>query len=317
MKVLYIFAAFLIIFMGACKKQVLNPEVSLFKVAEDKNTQTILALGQDTLLAGIGTLYTNGGMLYKSVDKGENWQPIFNLSQAPMALSQHNNKLYTIAFGSEFYHSNSQDNDWGMIHLLGWGYWSDIAINNSGKAIAVGGLNFAEGYIQPIDLNTYNGHLPRATFQHELKAITFVNDTIAIAVGYGTILRSENAGESWQYLGYSGDFYRDIQMVNDNTIFIVGLYGSVLLSKDKGLSWKEISKPNSLSQKNRFKKAYFYSENLGWAAGDNGQLWQTNNGGKDWLSINTKTTYDFNDIIYQAPYLYLATDEGYVLRVTL
>lgn len=317
MKALYVFLAFLFIFLTSCKKDVLHLDTALFQVAPNQHTLAILPLSKDTLLAGIGKIFFENGYIYKSVDAGQSWNIDFQLSQAPVSFYKKGNFVQAIAFGNEFYYKPLQDDYWTNIFLLGWEYWSDIAVNNQNRVLAVGGLNFAFGYIQPIDRDANIANLPRQEFEHELKAVDFANDSVAIAVGYGTILRSTNAGNTWQYLEHRGDFFHDVQFVNDSCAFIIGLNGSILHSNDIGQTWKQLAKPSTFSNKKRYKKLFFASETLGWIAGEKGKLWQTTNAGKDWILIDSKTDLDFNDIAYAAPYLFVATEEGYVLRVTL
>lgn len=317
MKVLYIFFAFLIILFTSCKKEVLYPELSLFKINDTQHTLSLHAIDKDTLFAGLGKIFTTGGYVYKSIDAGETWTLTSNFNQAPISFFEKGSMVLSLCFGNEFYHRQKEEDFWTNIYLLGWEYWADVALNSQHRAIIVGGLNFASGCAQPIDIASGVANLHRHEFEHELKAVEFVNDNIAIAVGYGTILRSTNAGDTWQYLEPRGDFFQDIKFVNDTCGFVIGYNGTVLRTKDAGLTWKRVAKPSSLSNKKKYKKLFMASETLGWIAGEEGKLWQTNNGGEDWISIETRTNLEFNDIAYAYPYLFLATNEGYVLRVNL
>lgn len=127
------------------------------------------------------------------------------------------------------------------------------------------------------------------TFQkteNVLSDVTFSDSTTAHAVGLGWVLRSDDAGRTWQRLDITGDFFRSVHFPAPHTGYICGSSGTILKTLDGGRSWQEIRKGGSLGKRNQPLRAlWFVSPDTGFVVGDGGLFWMTENGGVTWAQV--------------------------------
>lgn len=75
-----------------------------------------------------------------------------------------------------------------------------------------------------------------------LTAVTFVDDTMGLAVGHDlTILRTTDAGYNWELVNEDLDEQPpllDVLFINEDTVFAIGAYGTFLESSDGGRNWE-------------------------------------------------------------------------------
>lgn len=128
--------------------------------------------------------------------------------------------------------------------------------------------------------------------------VQFSDSITAHAVGYGWVLRSVDAGHSWQRLDLTGDFFRSIHFPDALTGYICGSSGTLLKTSDGGQSWHEIRKGGSTGKRNQpFRSLWFADADTGYVVGDEGLFWKTDNGGTTWSQVEqVPDNVDFTDI---------------------
>lgn len=312
MKHIYIFALMASV-LSACQKEELQPVQQVLTIATDFNLNSIVVHTADTLIVAAGNIFIDGGAIYQSHDAGATWQVAQPLSQAALKLSRNSNgDIFCSTFGNEL--QQKQDAAWASQFLLGWETWRGIAFNNTGKGVLVGGRNFGEGYIQIIANQDSMGE--RLFFAHELYDACFVDEQTAIVVGYGIVLRSTDAGNTWTPIDIRGDFYQAVHFATPQIGYIVGKYGSILKTEDAGATWQKLRRASTVgNKKHRYSDVFFESENVGWIAGENGTLLLTRNGGQDWQRISTDENSHWNSIATTANYLFLVGNDAKLLRL--
>ncbi|MBU0600254.1 hypothetical protein KKB84_04880 [bacterium] len=107
---------------------------------------------------------------------------------------------------------------------------------------------------------------------------------------FGLVYFSDDGGVTWKEVspkkkGHSGkDYslacYNSIALSSYNA-WVVGTDNTILLSSDYGNSWKNQNYEKKLSQEN-LNKIFLVTNNLGYAAGNRGNLYLTLNGGETW-----------------------------------
>ena len=146
---------------------------------------------------------------------------------------------FGVAVGVDGYHFRKEtvSSDWKFSRLPFWEILRDVAYKNPTEGFAVGGAAYANGVIIKLTNNTATR---RDTFDNELAAICYSDDNTIHAMGYGIVLRSTNAGETWTRLPVYGDFYRAIHFPSESVGYAVGSSGTILKTTDKGGSWKKL-----------------------------------------------------------------------------
>ena len=109
--------------------------------------------------------------------------------------------------------------------------------------------------------------------------VAHVTGDVFVTVGYnGRIIRSEDAGETWQEIESPAEWsLTQVEFVGD-TGWAVGHYGTVINSRDAGKTW---TKQESATEKTLFAVS-FVDELHGWASGDESIFLWTDNGGESW-----------------------------------
>lgn len=118
-----------------------------------------------------------------------------------------------------------------------------------------------------------------------ISGITFTNPStgyLIIEEPPCSILKTEDAGASWQTIYQSGSFeaLRGIHFVNENVGFVV-TSGSCLRTLDAGLSWTD----HPISDTSIFMDVFFPNEQLGYIAGFSGEVYKTLDGGETWYYL--------------------------------
>ena len=83
----------------------------------------------------------------------------------------------------------------------------------------------------------------------------------------------------------------DIHLPDVQTIIAAGRDGYILRSGDAGLNWK-INRPAD----QHFRALDFSDALIGWAAGDNGIIFKTSNGGESWSALSVPGNFNFRDV---------------------
>ncbi len=117
--------------------------------------------------------------------------------------------------------------------------------------------------------------------------IEFAAQDKAFIVGTnGTILRSEDNGETWerQFAGTLADLY-SIDFVDDKRATIVGANGTILRSRDGGESWTLQESGGNRA----IRSVSFGNDEVGVLVGDEGLVRRTNDGGESWRTFPAPT----------------------------
>ena len=105
--------------------------------------------------------------------------------------------------------------------------------------------------------------------------------------GYGYILRTTDAGETWTRQGDSSMLANislsDLAVIDKQTVWIVGTQGTVLLTTDGGSNWqKQTTPPNDLTE--NLSSISAIDRNIAWISGGSLVL-HTVNGGSTWNRV--------------------------------
>ena len=128
----------------------------------------------------------------------------------------------------------------------------------------------------------------KSAFQ-SIKSFWFVNNQIAYAAGYSTILKTTDYGETWVSV-YSGNgSFNSICFPENETIgYVVGDYNTVLKTTDGGSSWQPLN--TNVSYTHFYNSVKFVNNEQGFIVGTNGIILKTIDGGLNWSNHRTEIT---------------------------
>jgi len=134
--------------------------------------------------------------------------------------------------------------------------------------------------------------------QGELAAVWYADSLTLLAVGAGWVIRSADAGQHWERLHLTGDFFTSVHFPDANTGYICGSSGSIYKTKDGGKNWQNIRKGGVAGKKNKgFQALWFTDTERGWLVGDKGIFWRTEDGGDSWQQVaEAPSAVDYTDV---------------------
>jgi photosystem II stability/assembly factor-like uncharacterized protein len=172
-----------------------------------------------------------------------------------------------------------------------------LGVSCSGKAsIAVGQSGTIQ--IKPVDGDWQE---VSSGSDQRLLSVDANDQGLAVAVGgFGAVLRSSDAGATWEPISFDweailNDFLEphiyDVAVFEDNTILLVGEFELVIRSADGGDTWEVVNKADS-----SLAGIYFSDRQTGYAAGQDGKVLKTDDGGLTWQNLETPTRENLLDV---------------------
>jgi photosystem II stability/assembly factor-like uncharacterized protein len=265
------------------------------------NSDTGYAIGDD-YNAGIGIILktTNGGLV---------WNDIKNIWTENM---------------SSIYFSNA---DTGFI--VGWGE-TPLRTTNGGTTwtIDTNGLgmqgynanftsvffvNSNKGYIGDLTGSIYKTTNAGGTWVLQsiflissIESMYFTSTNIGYAVGGPEMIKTINAGSSWDSLtsGLMPDYFCSVNFPTVNTGYVLNSRGPIMKTSNGGVNW-------SYSYYNygciEGKSIFFTSSSVGYVVGIEGVLAKTTDGADTWTMIQIGTNMDLNSVFF------LNMNTGYIV----
>lgn len=309
-----IFISFSFFFLS-CQKERIELPWEEINLPTEQPLSDVHFMDRDTGFITAGSDWTKGEIL-ATYDGGKNWEIIIENDTRISALdSDIQGNIYAIGFTGRYFKKNNNDNDWSEKTFNIYRSYTGISIVDGSHILLVQGNNSNIGDI--VKLNDIGTFVSRDSFSHHLEAISHVNENTAVACGYGLIIRSDDAGDTWQRIDITGDYYTDVQFPNGNTGYICGYSGSILKSIDGGTTWDFLRNGDKiLVPDKRFRAMHFENENHGYIVGNDGLCWRTENGGDNWQIIKKLPKYNFTAVQIIEDKAYLTSKEGALIIIT-
>ena len=158
---------------------------------------------------------------------------------------------------------------------------------DANRGVVVGGEGYHGGLAQTFGPEAFWKTDTLQTFSNEIESVWYSDSNTLHAVGFGWVMRSADAGRSWERFDITGDFFRSVHFPTPNTGYICGSSGTILKTTDGGLHWENIRKGGSTGKRQKaFQALWFDTAERGWIVGDHGLFWQTEDGGHSWNPVS-------------------------------
>ena len=198
-----------------------------------------------------------------------------------------------------------------------------ITVTQSGRVSAVGeGVAFviasAGGKSDSATVVTYvqiGWYAQTSTTTNDLNGVYFQpNGRDGVAVGdVGTIVRSDDAGQSWILQNSSTTFnLNDVWFTTGETGFAVGSGGTVMRTRNGGTSWSRLL---NVPASENLRGLWFSDSANGWVVGVSGTILRTADGGATWTRRNP-TALQLNSVSFSGTLDGWAVGEGGVILGT-
>ena len=154
------------------------------------------------------------------------------------------------------------------------------------RGAVVGGEGFHSGLARTFGPDPFWETDTVQTFPNEIESVWYSDSVTIHAVGFGWVMRSADAGHTWERLDFTGDFFQSVHFPTPLTGYICGSAGTILKTTDGGQHWRVIRKGGSIGKRLKpFRALWFVSADKGWIVGDQGIFWQTEDGGDSWQPV--------------------------------
>jgi photosystem II stability/assembly factor-like uncharacterized protein len=267
-----------------------------------------------------GCTVSNEGMIYRTFDGGMNWSLV--LDEGPFiwfemvsfvdrwngwAGDTHDGKIYI---------TNDGGSSWTITHpgfiFSDLSYVSPTVGYSCGENF-ISGIGY-ESFVKK-SINGGNLWVPTGVMSmHITTSLAFASPLTGWIVGSsGTIIKTENGGESWtqQTFDYTKEHLADADFMNDGEIgWALGGYGTIIHTHDFGQTWELQTEGVTAG----LTAIEFIDTLNGWACGVNGTLIHTLDGGNTWNNVNIPTTAHCIDISFPySSFGSIACDSGIIL----
>lgn len=129
-------------------------------------------------------------------------------------------------------------------------------------------------------------------------------------------LSFSQTGWFWQNPRPQGNWLHGVEIIDANTIMIVGDGATVLKSSDGGLTWNLNHYPVGFNAR-KFQFVRFANSNTGWICGDSGAILKTTNSGSNWTYQPTPTPKKLLKMFFlNVQNGFVCGEKGIVLRTT-
>jgi photosystem II stability/assembly factor-like uncharacterized protein len=234
---------------------------------------------------------------------------IYGISQSPAGL------LYTIGYAGKMLYSEDTGATWNFVQLYNWAM-NDIAFANADNGIAIGGLNFSDGYEIFIG---GDGHYQRQYYyKYELNRVKMANQQTGFMCGYGIVQKSTDGAQTWTALAPNTDNFMSLDIHNNGSeVWMCGYNGSVVHTADGGNSWQTLRNGNDITLvRYRLLDIVFKDEQHGWAVGEAGKVIYSDDGGHHWMEYDHFTDNTLRTIVFCSNGdLLVAGDNGSLYRL--
>jgi photosystem II stability/assembly factor-like uncharacterized protein len=156
-----------------------------------------------------------------------------------------------------------------------------LSVSKSGFAaqtVNVGIVTGSAATAATVTLQKQHWFLQLSGSSATLYDVDFINTTTGWVAGSGgTLLKTSNGGESWNFVSVPNQDFRGVDFLDANNGYLIANSGKVYKTTDGGLNWTE----KVLNSSCVVSKLQFIDNNVGYA-NCSSRIYRTNNAGQTW-----------------------------------
>lgn len=250
-----------------CSEEKTSPWRAL-PTATDATFRNIFFLDDERGWIVGGGYGVDGGILGETLDGGETWKFRTGIVARPR---------------SKLFHLNA-------IH-----FWDE----RRGVIAADGGR-----LLRTVD-GGKNWHDQIRAGRRALSSLFFLDEGPGWAAGEQWVLRTSDAGESWQRMNVGGGAYgdfraRSIYFIDAHRGLLVGHHGVIRRTRDGGRTWEKTAISGDLGSP-VLSAVEFVDANTGWIVGEDGTLLESIDAGQTWILREKISRADLSDVEFVNP----------------
>ncbi len=230
-------------------------------------------------------------------DGGHSWQyrTFPEIGKGLYALTgSANGNIYATGFEGKLLHSTDYGVRWTVINQR-YDFYKAMAIGNSGSLLMAGGISFDYGFIQRADAGGNAGS--HDSLNYELNDLKMLPDGTGYISAFGAALKTTDNGATWGRQEVGKDNFKSLYAANSNDIWMCGSNGSIYHTLNGGESWERKRNGNDLTiPRYHLETITFTDAQHGYAAGEQGVVIYTDDGGDHWSELDRFTSETLHSI---------------------
>ncbi len=306
----------LVFFCASCSKEKYDINYEIIELNTTTDLRSINFINENIGFIGGGKKY-DIGLIWSTINGGTTWQADTIDAQAIHDIKFYKQQPILGTTTGRFFFRNNENN-WYYSQTshpeYGWKPLFAVAQTTDSNLLAISG----EGYYWGSIIRSENGGetWEYYTSEHQFFDLEMVTSTIGFACGFGAVYKTEDGGKNWQILDLKGDIFKSMCFLTPQLGYIIGDEGSILKTEDGGISFQEIRKPNHFWNKRlHWNDVQFLNENEGWIIGENA-VWRTQNGGETWEILDNLPQCNYRSIyLFNYQKAILVGDSGCVVAI--
>jgi photosystem II stability/assembly factor-like uncharacterized protein len=304
----------------SCKKQTLYfQKVERVESNTTSRLNRIQFLDDTTCIIGGGDKFLKAEILI-SRDGGHTWQ-LDSFPQSGKGLYgfgvSRSGGVYLSGFDGTILKTTDKGLNWSEQRIGNWEYHVGISFVNTNKIVFVNTILQRAGSIVITDSNL--AIQKTTSYEFGLNDVQMVNDQTGYVVGYGTILKTTDGGDTWTIQDVKGDNFYSIYCIGPDDVWVCGYNGSIQHTIDGGATWNKMRNGNNLTiPKYNLLDIVFKNAATGYAVGEKGLVIYTNDGGETWSRYSSFTENALRSVaICPDGTLLVVGDGGVIYRLHL
>jgi photosystem II stability/assembly factor-like uncharacterized protein len=272
----------IVFFLSSCQKEQVRLGVLEYIILpKAPNITDIVWL--DTLRAvACGGEVWGLGTIIETYDGGATWQEVYACPSYLEALAIDTATGYGLACGrAGALHRRDTNLNWYTVSPQNTTWYRGISLVDSAKsALLVSGEGFGSGSVHQYYQGGAAAPIVLKSVPNELSVAARVSDRILMVGGYGYLMRSLDAGNTWNRLDFTGHYITAMAFSMQQKGILITEAGDTFTSQDLGLTWQ---KSSGLDRGAQSTDIVWADEKTAYACAENGRIYQTTNAGKDWV----------------------------------
>jgi photosystem II stability/assembly factor-like uncharacterized protein len=308
----------LIILFCSCAKDYPLQPFTRFELPTNLSVRDAVITGKDTIV--ICGAEGSTGFTYRSVDAGISWTAFKNFDlQVNTLFFLDNQTGFAADADIIIYKTIDGGLTWSPFYDIKWPltvnrFLRDIWFSNDSTGFVCGGKNFGNGVLY--STKNKGESWTFSEFSHEYRGICF-NSNIGIMCGYGSLLKTNDNGVTWQTVG-AQKYYTGITKDAFQNFWTCCFNGEVYSSYDGGTSWnKKRDNGNSSLSGIRFNCIAISSTGIIACAGPEGMITWSSDGGNSWKVKNSCNSNDIYKLDWISATELLACGEKGLYKITI
>jgi photosystem II stability/assembly factor-like uncharacterized protein len=281
----WLLCSFSFLFFAACGKDPVA--LPVFKEISMPVEEDLTAVCFRDSLRGAATGGTawQSGLILSTDDGGATWRVDTTLDRKMEHVTfDAEGQAYAVGQDRTLYRPSNGAN-WAA-YRIDYQWNKSCAFVRGGPSLIVSGGGYQGGNIQVFDPDAFWEVDTLVAVANALSDVCWADSATACAVGYGWVLRSADAGRTWQRLDVTGDFFQSVHFPTPRIGYLCGASGTILKSTDGGATWRTLRRGGTFGARPKaFRTLHFVDAERGWVVGDAGIFWQTDDGGAHWRTV--------------------------------